>query len=1194
MPRSSRHKSSKHSSREVRDYSDSEKDSGLKEKKVRDDVGSNTSSSRHLKEATSGEKRKIESKSATDVTKDLSSGVVNVDYAEEYGASSSSSKKRKEKEDDDRWTGGDNNEHDLSKSESKRSSRRDESLVAGFDGEEGKRSVSKVESKHHRSERKERSEKDGGSERDRKGNKSERLSVGVSVAVAGNENVGNEGNRKQGSGEDRSGKHGFGNTDYNMLEEVRNPDADREIDRRVRRKRDGSGDGDKHQDGARELDDRRLSSRDDIVRSGKSKEEGHKDERIRDRYQEDVDKDNWHQDEKQRDNRAAKEYTSGRSEDKHLKNEKKDLDVSQKKSKPLGGEFDRESDRERDRDRDHDRERGKDRDRDRDRPRHDRDRDRERDREHDDREHDLDRDRDRERDLERGHERDRELDRDRERGRDRYHRERDRDRVRDRDHNHDRGRDRDYDHEYGSHVDDKGSRYKDDRGRRRSPDGYDDHHGDRSRRLDSEVDKDRSLSRKAHVDSVVSSSRRRTSPNSRSYVSTDKYRDGIQDETKYGDSTRDAPTSEALDKVPKYRSGEKRTKFDENHVGELSERSPSAKASPAHLKERSPSTSVDRRFQNRTSRRRSLDVDESERRSSGSNDIRDISINEDRQGREFSAKKPTGEDYPPVESPFHHKSSQGNISSHVSGSSGFRTGADSPSFMGSLEDSRGHSGGRYRRSVDPNVGRGPGNAWKGALNWPSPLPNGFMPFPPGPPGPHHGGFPPMLSQFPPPFGVRPSLDMNHPGMPYHMSDGDRFSGHVRPIGWQNMVDGPVPHFHGWDAHNGVLRDESAMYGPGHLANAQRRDMNTDMWKQNGDVNMDVTSMSQKDGHMVKASVDEASSAQGASRLNLESSCFDEGASLKMNTSSGPSSTKEIPMTPAKVTTEKTPESSSIDDTTHLVRAYLAKLDISIDMADPDLYNQFINLAVKGQSELIEEVELEYDEEEAIGDSDIATLTMDLTFFPGAKDSIYKKAMNLYKTQSTVRSSYVIPNGENLQSPETSEFEAEQLSVRREKVDSPVDSSVNKEEPIAVVPEVGLQMPVVEGKEPVSITSDEVLNGEPFLSAELALDLSDQGQTLVLKAEKLDEDLKHDKEHLSAESTYSDAFESNNDNKIVGNGGKRGGAESAASDEQLDVAVSGALVLSHDSVKVNEALISVSNESDSVILSRIHHAPESTH
>ena len=211
MPRSSRHKSSKHSSREARDFSDSEKDPALKERKGRDDGGGN-SSSRHVKESASGEKRKLESKSV-DIAKD-SIGTVNVDYIDEYAPSSS--KKRKEKVDDDRWTGGDN-EHELAKSETKemksasdsrRSSRRDENITPGFDADEGKRSGSKVESKAYRSDRKERSEKEGPSERERKGGKSERLVDGVlEIDITGT-----EGNRKQGSSaEERGGKFSVSN-----------------------------------------------------------------------------------------------------------------------------------------------------------------------------------------------------------------------------------------------------------------------------------------------------------------------------------------------------------------------------------------------------------------------------------------------------------------------------------------------------------------------------------------------------------------------------------------------------------------------------------------------------------------------------------------------------------------------------------------------------------------------------------------------------------------------------------------------------------------------------------------------------------------------------------------------------------------------------------------------------------------------
>lgn len=1191
MPRSSRHKSSKHSSREVRDYSDSEKDPGLKEKKGRDEGGS-SSSSRHAKEFASGEKRKLESKSI-DIVKE-SVVVVNVGYTDEYGPSSL--KKRKDKVDDDRWTGGDN-EHELLKgdmkemktsSDSRRSSRRDENIAPGVDGEEGKRSGSKVESKSHRSDRKERSEKEGASERERKVSKSERLVDDVLET----DNIGNEGTRKLGSSaEERGRKSATGNTD-----DVRNSELERELDRRVRRKRDGSSDGDKHQDGVRELDDRRLSSKEDVSKSGKFRDDGHKDDRIRDKYREDVDKDHVHPDERLSDIRHSRDYTRGRSDDKHLRNEKKDMDMSQKKPKPHSSEYDRDRDRDHDRDRDRDHDR--DRDRERDRGRHDRDRDR------DDRDHDLDRDRDR--DVERTHDRDRELDWDRERGRDRYRRERERDRIRDRDHNHDRSRDRDYDHDqdYGSHIDDKGSRYKEDRGRRRSPDVYDDYHGDKSRRAETEADRERSLSRKGHVDSVTGGSRRRASPSSRSYVSTDKYRDGIPEDVKYGESSRDGAVISETNKVPKYRSGEKRGKFDDNHIGEYPERSPGAKASPACLKERSPSsTSVDRRF--RTGRRGSLDVDETERRSIGSNDIRDVSVNEDRQSRDFSTKKPMGEEYPRAELSFHHKSSQGNVSSHGPSPSGFRSGADSPSFMGSLgDDSRGHSGSRYRRSVDPHVGRGPGNAWKGIPNWPSPLPNGFMPFPPGPPGPHHGGFPPMLSQFPPLFGVRPPLEMNHPGIPYHMGDADRFSGHVRPMGWQNMVDGSIPpHFHGWDANNGVLRDESSMYGPGHLSNVRGRDINEDMWKPNGNMNVDATSGSQKDASVVKASADEASSAQGTPRPHQKSSCLDDqGMSFKMNTSSAPSSPKEIAMTPAKVTTEKTPESSSVDDSAQYLRAYLAKLDISMDMADPELYNQCIDIAVKGEVEFVEDdVKLELTEEKAVAETEFTNLTMGTTIFPAAKDSIFQRALALYKTQSNERTTAKICNGEKLHSLSPAEPEVEQtmVPIPNEGEDNPVDCTVKQEDPSSDIAEEVPPTSEEEGiLETIPLTNKEVLNEVPSpQGGNLALDVGhDEGDIPVLDVEKFEENIPEDlipqndvQGHLPLESTYSEAIGSNVDIDMVDNDGKIGGVE-PSSGEQLDVKVSEPLILSNDSDSVKLCEV-VSNDSESVILSRIHDAPD---
>lgn len=99
MPRGSRHKSSKHSSREAREYSDSEKDLSTKDRKGgREESGAGA---RVSKESSSSEKRKLDS---VKDSKDLyASG--NGEYAEEH----SSSKRRRERGDEvvtDRWNGG--------------------------------------------------------------------------------------------------------------------------------------------------------------------------------------------------------------------------------------------------------------------------------------------------------------------------------------------------------------------------------------------------------------------------------------------------------------------------------------------------------------------------------------------------------------------------------------------------------------------------------------------------------------------------------------------------------------------------------------------------------------------------------------------------------------------------------------------------------------------------------------------------------------------------------------------------------------------------------------------------------------------------------------------------------------------------------------------------------------------------------
>lgn len=148
MPRSSKH-SSKHGSRDTREYSDSEKDFALKDRKVKDGNVAKVS-----KDSNSGEKRKLDSKDGKEVN-----GSGNGEYSEEYG----SSKRRKERSNvgqEDRDEGS-----RKSKTSGDSKSRRDWSLgVYGEDEEMKKSSGGKGDGKHKESGRKER--KEGGAEKE--------------------------------------------------------------------------------------------------------------------------------------------------------------------------------------------------------------------------------------------------------------------------------------------------------------------------------------------------------------------------------------------------------------------------------------------------------------------------------------------------------------------------------------------------------------------------------------------------------------------------------------------------------------------------------------------------------------------------------------------------------------------------------------------------------------------------------------------------------------------------------------------------------------------------------------------------------------------------------------------------------------------------------------------------------------------
>ena len=437
-----------------------------------------------------------------------------------------------------------------------------------------------------------------------------------------------------------------------------------------------------------------------------------------------------------------------------------------------------------------------------------------------------------------------------------------------------------------------------------------------------------------------------------------KYRDSMTEQRPKAVPSKDASSySGVLERTPKYRSAEKPTKLDDNLLGELSnEKSASSKASPLGFMEKSPSSSsVDRRYLSRTSARRSLDIEETGWRGSASIDNRDFCSSDDRLNRDLPSEKPLGDESSPGDSTFYNRTNQSN-SSLLPSQTAFRAGVDSP-FIGSLEDdSRVNSSARYRRSGDPSMGRGHNSAWRGLPNWTSPLPNGYLPFPHGPP---HAGFQGMMPQFPPAlYGVRPSLELNHPGIPFPLPDADRFSGPLRPLGWQNMMDGSGPsHLHGWDGSNGVFRDEPHLYGAAewdqnrHPINSRGRESSVDTWKgQNGDAKRDLLSPSHKD----EASADDGLAVQVGQMSNNEDNRRHGILGKFSETRSGATSYAEE-STPKVIHEKKLDLSKSTkDDVSCLSRYYLSKLDISVELARPELYDQCISLLDIDQSATTDE------------------------------------------------------------------------------------------------------------------------------------------------------------------------------------------------------------------------------------------------
>ncbi|XP_061345698.1 uncharacterized protein LOC133291451 [Gastrolobium bilobum] len=1168
MPRSSKHKSSKHSSRDAREYSDSERDSGLKDRKSKDESAAKAS-----KDSSSVEKRRLDSKDVHG----------NGEYSDEYASSS----KRRKEGGGDRWNGGEEGSKNSKALRDSKSRRRDGSVGVYGEGEDVKRSSGKSDGKHKDSSSSGRKEsREGGAEKE----KERKFKEGRSE-----ESVDGQ--------EPRVTKHVFENNDSKKIDELRSPELDNQLERRTRKKRDGYGDGDKHQDDVGDGYDRHLSSRDDTAKEGKKKDDRRKDEKYRDKYLEEMDRENKHRHDKQRVERPARDHPTVRSDDKHAREEKNNFESRHKRTKLL--ESDRDHNRDRDGERDHDLEFVRDRER------HN---ERNRDRDYDlDRDHVYDRDRDWDWDCDRDHDRDRDKDRDR-------HRDRD-----------------------GSHGDDRSTRGKESGTKKRTLDDRADYSDSKSRvaksyysdaekrslsstRADSDVDRGRPRPRQAHADSIGTSNKHR-SPASNTHIGKDEYRNANAEDPNYRGSTIEQRTKSSRegysgisDGGHKYKLMEKPIKIDECPAGDLStERPSSAKASPMGLMERSPSsTSIERKYGNKSSVRRNLEIDESGRRSG--TDARDFSTSDDRLGRESTLEKPLLDEPSQADSSIYGRTNQSNASL-LPLPPGFRAALDRP-YMGSLEDDvRDNSNTRYRRSNEPGFGRvHGGNSWRAVPSWTSPVPNGFVPFPPGP---AHGGFQPMMPQFTsqPHFGVRPPMEVNHAGIPYHIADADRFPGRLRPLGWPNLMDGAGPvHMHGWDSNNGVFRDDPRMYGGSdwdrnrHSTNSHGWESGSDTWKdQNCDSKKDLPSPACKD-ESVPALFDNSLNVQTIQMSQDEHNRVESHEKSPETKLSSLSSPAKVPLNSLSPTVlEKMPDTSTpSDNTSHFSRFYLSKLDISEELVLPELYDQCmcaLNVDKDVSTDAVASAKLFSKNGMRARQKYAATLSRHSPF-PAIDNSIFQRAMDLYKKQS-------------VKLPKMGEVDIIAASDQMQ-VDEPVPFPILENGQVPVSASDGIKDVLITSLEPKKVETlspakehlEEInqscsqMEQDHDCAHSLKIGMSspssghkNQEEAVAGSREKEDKVASNKVNSGDAEENYSMAFENkaqlaptlHEEGENVNSEAKTTGFAHCAEKELGfgDTRVNH-LIFEDGSPKACDALIPGSNESESLILSRIHHSPESTH
>ncbi|GJV80130.1 hypothetical protein Tco_1516000 [Tanacetum coccineum] len=602
-------------------------------------------------------------------------------------------------------------------------------------------------------------------------------------------------------------------------------------------------------------------------------------------------------------------------------------------------------------------------------------------------------------------------------------------------------------------------------------------------KVDSVSERGRPGSRYADMETTASHSRRRSSPGGSSYPARDHYRGSKQEETKYRDyayddrarhnvhSSRDYTSAPGLSDKLSSKSSEKVAPKDDNYMGDLSgERRlrPDSRSSP--LVDKSPSsTSNERRNLNRSDARRSLDLEDSGPRNGGP---KEHSVKDGKGSRELVSEPHPDNDFSQIDNDNISVSSPYTRNSHFS------------------EDDRSKSNNRHRRMVDPNMNRAQGN-WKNVPNWPSPMATGgYIPFQHVAPPMFH----PLMQQFPPPMFGRPPMKLN-PGLPYNVPD------HGRPLAWRNQVDESVPPpMHGWDPNNAVFGDESHLYGRPDWdrrtqLNNRGWDQSGDMWKgQNAGASMDMQSGPQKDGYSAQRATDEMWPGQVGLPDESEPNQMDIQAETTLDLDKKASLAQMVIESPQILEVVKQDYSALIS------KAYLSRIDVSEDLTQPELYDQYTSMMDLDQEPDVFECKILFLEDDA-NDNEIDNASL----FTAVDDSVFQKAMFLYKKQkeefrstNMEKISSPITNGPEFVSPSDVEkggLDADSKPVEEGAAEVTVmETSIEKDEPNKLEEVMAMEVDHVIVKQ----EEEPELNVEEKTSAPLA------GGLLPYKVKEVDE------------------------------------------------------------------------------------------